>query len=281
MKYIKSKPNPQGGLGHQFHNWVLGMLIAKKYNCEFIGTNFTCRIRNGGVDVGWNSFLNFNSKLKNNSNINPTKTIALPRLELGHNINLSQDKLDATLSTWGALIKNSNDNTLFNLPVDHMVGMLSEKIYDECGGYLKDCYWSKNKKYDFNNNSMNVVVHIRRGDISKMRNGIRWLELSDYKKQLNYIRKRYGKVKFHILSEGNHKDFNFIKNEDVNLYINKGDLESFNMMCSSDILITGLSSFSILASYLTKGLVFYNPLLNFTKWNNIETFYNINELCLD
>jgi hypothetical protein len=288
MKYIKSQPNPQGGLGHQFHNWILGMLIAKKYKCEFINTKFTGRIRNGEgrtiietERVGWNDFLNFGSKLKNKGEITPTKTITLPRLELGHNINLSQDELDATLSTWGDLIKNSKDNTLINLPVDQMVGILSETIYVECGDYLKDCYWSKNKKYDFNNNLMNVVVHIRRGDISKIRNGNRWLEIYDYKKQLDYIRKKYGKVKFHILSEGNPKDFDLIKNEDVNLCINNGDLESFNMMCSSDILITGLSSFSILASYLTKGLVFYNPLLNFTRWNNIETFYNINELCLD
>ena len=275
MKYIQSQPHPQAGLGHQFHNWILGLLIAKKYDCEFINTKFTCRIRNGNKNSDWNSFLNFDKNLKEIKEIKPSKVINLPKIELGHNINLTKEKLEKNLTVWGNLIKNSGDNTLFKLPLNHYVGVLSENIYNECGDYLKDCYWSKNKKYDFNNNLTNVVVHIRRGDVSKSGNANRWLDLSDYKKQIEYIRKKYDKVKFHVLSEGNTNEFNVIKSDDVNLYINHGDLQSFNMMCSSDILITGLSSFSILASYLTKGLVFYNSLLNFTRWDNIENFYNI------
>ena len=281
MKYIQSQPHPQAGLGHQFHNWVLGMVLSNKFNCEFINTNFTCRIRNGVKNINWNDFLNFNKGLKNLNDIKPKKVVDLPKLDLGHNTNLTNKQLETRLSTWSNIIKNNPDNTLFKLPLNQYIGVLSEFIHSECSDYLKECYWSKNVKHDFNNDLTNVVVHIRRGDISKKGNTNRWIEISEYKKQMDCIRKKYKKVKFHVLSEGNIKNFNEIKSDDVNLCINYGDLESFNMMCSSDILVTGLSSFSILTSYLTKGLVFYNPLLNFTKWDNIDNFYNIKNLCLD
>ena len=281
MKYIQSQPHLRAGLGHQFHNWVLGMVLSKKFNCEFINTNFNCKIRNGVKNVNWNDILNFNRDLKNLSDIKPKKVVNLPKLDLGHNTNLNNKQLENRLSIWGDIIKNNPDNTLFKLPFNQYIGVLSEFIHSECSDYLKECYWSKNKKYDFNNDLTNVVVHVRRGDISKKSNTNRWIELSEYKKQINYIRKKYKKVKFHVLSEGDVNSFNMLKSDDVNLYINHDDLKSFNMMCSSDILVTGLSSFSILTSYLTKGLVFYNPLLYFNKWDKINNFYNIKNICLD
>lgn len=272
MKYIKSQPHPQAGLGHQFHNWALGYIISKKFNCEFIHTKLTPRIRNGSKPQTWDDFLNIGKGLK--TKVKVTNNVLLPKIELGHKPKFNPDTAYRNLSKWEKIIKNSPEGTMFKLPVNHYIGVLSEEIYEH-SEHLKSCYWEGKEIYDFGNNKTNVVVHIRRGDVSKKGNTNRWLELSDYKKQIEYIRKKYDKVKFHILSEGNVNEFNVIKSDDVNLYINHGDLQSFNMMCSSDILITGLSSFSILASYLTKGTVFYNSLLNFTRWDDIENFYNI------
>ena len=45
-------------------------------------------------------------------------------------------------------------------------------------------------------------------------------------------------------------DFNVLKEKDTSLFLNNCDLTSFHMMCSADILVTGASAFSILASYL-------------------------------
>jgi hypothetical protein len=280
MKYIKTTGFPKNvmtGIGHCFHLWALGFILAKKYNCEFIHTEFTSKIRNKSTKDSWEKFLNFGCNLmgEKNININTIKKITLPRIDLGHKKNIKKEELNKLLSEWGDIINNSEDERLFILQQNQGIGILSEEIYPLLSDHLKKCYWSNNEKYDFKNDLVNVVVHIRRGDIRKRNNSNRWLEISDYKKQLDFIRKKYGEVKFHVLSEGKHKDFDLIKNNDVKLYINHNDLDSFNMMCSSDILITGLSSFSVLASYLTKGLVFYNSLLNFTRWGNIENFYNI------
>jgi len=284
MKYITTTPFPKNvltGIGHCFHIWILGMIISEKFNCEFINSGFSSKIRNRDTKISWEEFLNFGCGLKTEKDIKKINLIELPRLDLGHKKNMSKEELEETLSVWGDKIKNSKDNTLFILPQNQFVGVLSEDIYPRYNEYLKNCYWSKNKKYDFNNDKKNMVLHVRRGDISNTPNKNRWLETTSYLKIVDYIKSKYENIELNVISEGDKNLFNDLVSVGCKLHLNKNDLESFNMMCSSDILVTGLSSFSVMASYVTKGLVFYHPFLNFTRWDNIENFYNVNKLCLD
>lgn len=268
MKYIVTQPNSHGRLGHQFHNWSLGLVLSKLCDIQFIHTPFS------GKSEKWESVFNFGRDFKFkpvNQNI-----IQLPTIDLGHDPNFNIEIAKSNLDKWIKIINDSPDNTVFVIPYDTFPGFLSEKIID-FAPYLKECYWEGKSKYQFDHNYHNIGLHIRRGDITKTGNANRWLELSDYNRLMNKLREMdYDKpVKFHIFSEGNQSLFKELENTDVEFHLDGSDIEAFRMLASIDTLVTGLSTFSILAAYLSNNQVIYHKLMNFTRWGNIDNFTDV------
>jgi hypothetical protein len=269
MKYIITQPNSQGRLGHQFHNWSLGLVLTKICDVQFIHTPFY------GKSQKWETVFNFGRKFNHVPNI--SNKIQLPPIDLGHNPLFDINKAKENLNVWVNIINNSPDNTLFITPHDMFPGFLSEKII-EFAPYLKKCYWGDKTKYEFDGSYHNIGLHIRRGDITKTGNTNRWIELSDYKKLMERLRKiDYDKpIKFHIFSEGKQTYFEEIENEDVIYHLDGSDIEAFRKLASIDTLVTGLSTFSILAAYLSDNQIIYHKLMNFTRWENIDNFTDVN-----
>ncbi len=268
MKYIVTQPNKNARLGHQFHNWSLGLVVSKLYGLEFVHTPFY------GKSSKWEKVFNFgkNFRVKNDlSNV-----VNLPKIELGHNPNFNLNIAKNNLGVWGDIINNGEDETLFVVPYDSFPGFLSENII-EWSPYLKECYWEDKVKYKFDTNYLNIGLHIRRGDISKEGNKNRWLELSTYNNVMGYLRNKYQdkNIKFHIFSEGQEHYFSELVHDDVKLHLDGSDVEAFRMLSSVDILVTGLSTFSILSAYITDAPVYYFPLMNFTRWDSVYNYKNI------
>jgi len=198
-----------------------------------------------------------------------------------YNISNFADDINITNQIFFNLIKKNqiiyaDDGTLFVIPFDTFPGILSEKIINYAHRF-KESYWLDKTKYVFETDNTNIGLHIRRGDISKEGNSNRWLELNDYLKLMDTLRdKKYpNPVKFHIFSEGAVDTFKELEGSDVVFHLDGSDIETFRMLSSIDILVTGLSTFSILAAYLSDGQIYFNKLMNFTRWDNIDNFTNV------
>lgn len=269
MKYIKATPNNHGRLGHQFHNMSLGMVLSELCGGEYIHTPFT------GKSAKWEGVFNFNKEFTTKHTF--TQQVMLPQINLGsdptYDINLAKKSLEV----WLEIINNGPDGAVFIIPFDSFPGFLGENIIN-FADKLKSCYWSDKNKYEFYKEFTNVGLHIRRGDISKSGNANRWLELSDYNKLMSHLRDNNdtGKpYKFHIFSEGSVELFKELENDDVVFQLDGSDIEAFRMLASIDVLVTGLSTFSILAAYVSSSPVLYHKLMNYTRWDNIGNFTNV------
>jgi hypothetical protein len=273
MKYIIAQPNSHGRVGHQFHNWILGLVVSKRFNIEFLHTPFS------GKSAKWENVLRFNEKYQTKNNVKINKVVNLPDIDVGYKTNLNDDQLEGNLNVWKRIIENADDNTLFVIPYDKFVGCLSGDIHS-VAGELRECYWGDKTKFKYDDEFYNVGVHIRRGDISKARNGARWLELSDYAKLLDTIREKdYGKpLKFHIFSEGNKSMFSELDGDDVNFLLDGSDITALLMMSSVDLLVSGFSTFPMMAAYLNDCPVIYYKLMNYNKWDNVDGYVSVEEL---
>lgn len=139
--------------------------------------------------------------------------------------------------------------------------------------FIKECFWqNKNKDY-FNNNKMNVAIHIRRENIhDKGQAGERVLTPNSYYLNIiNCIREKYKnsnkELLFHIYSQGKIDDFNDLKKNDVKFYINFDAIESFIGMVSAEILVTSPSSLSYVAALISDGEIYYKPFWHNPKQN--------------
>lgn len=36
MKYIITQPEKKAGIGHQFHNWCVGLVVSEIMGCEYL-----------------------------------------------------------------------------------------------------------------------------------------------------------------------------------------------------------------------------------------------------
>jgi hypothetical protein len=282
-RFIAYKPtqynsnNPDtSSVGHIFHNFLTGFILSKLSNYELLYEPIS------NDSVRFESFLNFNSLFKT-PDVSQLKQYRLPvefcspttgYAELSDQQHL--DYLNKILDELSPL----NDNCLVVIGRDRFPGKLTEH-YNLVKSDLQKAYWSKTRNYPerYDRDMVNVAIHIRRGDITKQRNLDRWLENDHYVDIINNIRKNIPNVLFHVFSQGEEKDFKEFHNEKVIFHLNGSDTNALNDMCFSDILVTGQSTFSILASYLNKNITIYTPLKDFMyNWGDdkVYNYKNIN-----
>jgi hypothetical protein len=273
MKYIVAQPNNHGKLGHQFQNWSLALALSGEFdNVECIHTPFR------DMCSRWENVLNFSKGFKTVKDINPSKVVELPKIDMGTDISATKETFEKNLNTYRKLINDAEDNTLFKLPFDLFPGFMSEKIHG-LSDKLRECYWSDKTPHDFGDGT-SIGVHIRRGDISKKGNANRWLELSEYREVMDAIRskKLYDNPQFYVFSEGSVNDFKELDGDDVTFIIGGSDVETFRKMASVDVLIVGLSTYPILASYMSDSDKIFWRLRNYNRWDGLEGFTNVNEI---
>ena len=144
---------------------------------------------------------------------------------------------------------------------------------------LKNCIISNNEKLK-NNGKLNIIIHIRRGDVSIDKNYNRFTHNQDINSkiiELKYIlddlELRYN---FHLISQGSIKDFKNISNIDY-YHLGLDPIADFDKMVNADILLTSKSSFSYLSAVFCSGLVIYEEfwLFPLDKWLTINQKSNL------
>jgi len=158
-------------------------------------------------------------------------------------------------------------NTVFQLTTDQMVSFQPQSIQK----FVLQSYSEARQKYPiycyFKPTTLNIAVHIRRGDVSATKNTearympnehyysiinklIKVLENRDYKSVLE--KEDY---EIHIYSEGKPEDFGEIQNiTKVQFHLNNDLFETLHHMGHSDIFIGSFSGFSTFANMFVKGI---------------------------
>jgi len=276
MRYIQSAPidftDPDVGRsssGHKFHNWITGLYLSKLFDLEYIYSPFT------GDAERYETFLNLHSAYRNITQITPTLVINVGTPEFCHNDELDHALYTNSITALETIIENSPDGTLFRLGHNPFPGLLTQ-YYSQVVEELQQVYWSLDRGIElkYNSDKVSVAIHIRRGDINASKNPDRWLDLEYYASIIDKFNLELNSLDIHIFSEGQPEDFKVLMRENVTLQLGGSDLEALHHMSAADILVTGQSSFSIMASYFNRGVTIYTPLKNLMyNWNDEQRMH--------
>ena len=159
-------------------------------------------------------------------------------------------------------IQNKSHVHVFGL---NIIGIIQQNINfyinDLTTKKYKEIFWMNKNKNFFQNNKLNVSVHIRRPNIHD--NRIEGTTTPDeyYIKIMNSIRKKYynKNLQFHIYSQGNKDNFKRFENTDTVLHIDEDLFSTFTGLVAADILVTSASSFSYSAAFISSGEIYYLP----------------------
>jgi len=136
---------------------------------------------------------------------------------------------------------------------------------------IRDAYYSTEKP---SISSVDIAIHIRRGDIVNNRNCInRYTSNSVYLHIINALKKIYPTYNISIFSEGTCDDFAELKQERVEFKLNEDITETFHSLVCAKVLVMAKSSFSYAAAILNENTIYYEnfwhkPLNN---WKNINS----------
>jgi hypothetical protein len=247
--YLFAKPNYGAGIGHQLANWNAGLYFAGLFGLQFVHFPFSSNL--------WESSLGLGEDL---ITVNELKKKKFKRIRL--------PKFDSKDPAQIALIKNiiesyRKENLMFSLEMDQgywrqfeTFPILREKFFK-----------SRSRKNDhlmYSATSFNIAIHVRRGDITEMRNSDtsswkdRWLDNSYYVTVLRALLtelKFQKEVDLYIFSQGHEDDFSEFKEfENVNYKLNVNAIDSFVHMVYADVLITSKSSFSYKPALISRGI---------------------------
>ncbi len=264
------------GVGHQFRLWLTGYTLAQKYGCTFVHDPFCGNETQdwegvGRVDVPvsqWEKFLNFGEGELRLSDLNlrsSSKIFELNRYPAGQSVSRWQDAV---------MRQDYDENILIKCPFNQFIRMYWDIYLDN---RFKDKYWDRRSvdpvTTPFPRDRMVVGVHIRRCDVTAERYPDRFLSNEYYTNVLQQIREVYPECEIHIYSDTKSicefADLAIILAPNTHFHLQSDIFETFHSLVSSDIFVTGVGSFSILASYLSNGVTVTTEWNN--AWNNFPT----------
>lgn len=286
MKYITCKPHGGfAGVGHQFCNWLVPYILAKKYDLKFVHQPFAGETDGTYAPKGsnanqitrpvkeWNDFLNLGEGELNYRD--------LPK-ELFYVIQMPY--VDQEEASWNHEIYQTIKNPVLN---DVLYRISEEKdgqfLCIDWDFYrnndLKKKYNNSEQVKDFKNyfdpSNTNIAIAIRRGDVTEDQQYRRWMGLEYYLKIIDKLAdiKELKNIIFHIYSwdmpeeEKNelllHQLFGKRRFE---LHINEDVFSTFYHFTKADIFVSGQGTFSLMANYLTDAVKLTTPF--YMHWNN-------------
>ncbi len=271
--YITQNPNDGAGIGHQMSNILGGIHIARnlgikyaypglkgKENWEsFMGVNQNCisvrELKKQGYKIKMLPCFN-TDVLSDNDRLTDNK----------EEKNLYQSK-NETLEIIKSIIKSyAGQKIIFSVYLDQSYRNQYEEIE-----YIKSRFESaKARECDkliYDNNYINIAVHIRRGDIvSGQTTGQqtltkRWLDMDYYENVVSRltekIKNKYSdkSYRIYLFSEGNADEYkSFEKYGDVIYCFDMSAMDSFLHMVRADYLVLSKSSFSYVPALLSDGV---------------------------
>ena len=220
------------GFGAQFQTMICCILMAENSGNNYIHAPIKSMEHNYDNDPEFISKVENFMNLKNNYDCINSET------------NLSEIK---TLDIW-SIIHNfeANINNYLN----------SESLKN-----IKRCFWENKNRNFFNNDKINVAVHIRRPNSNDNRIDGTDTPLNFYFDIIDKIKQKYAETDknllFHIYSQNDINEYDNFDKSNLCFHLNENLFDTFTGLVAADILITSRSSFSYVAAILSDGEVYY------------------------
>jgi hypothetical protein len=235
--YYTTEKLQNDGFGSQYQKRILTYIYCKIHNLTFLYNPLIY------VEHNYDNDNDYNNKLENLMN-------------LKNNINNVKENIKIDFLNYNQIIKWFENNIDYFCQSEHM-------------GFIKKCFWENKSTDFFNNNKINVAIHIRREN--KMDKGLAGERAttpnSYYLNVMNRIRDKYKndnkEILFHIYSQGSIESFKELDNNDVKFYLNHDIIETFIGMVAANILVISPSSLSYVAALISDGEIYYKKF-----WHN-------------
>lgn len=244
--FISEIPNYGAGIGHQMANWNTGFFFAGYFKKEFAHFPFS--------SSKWEKFLGFSEDEISALSLKENRKYKVVNIPIFNSAN--QKEIDFVGKIMDAY---KRPNILFVFESDqgytdqyHTANIISQKFFKASS--------RKDDKLIFNENSLNIAVHIRRrmkietDDVWKMR-GLDNDYFSKVLQTVLSVLKTIKTVQVYLFSQGSIEEYPEFK-DFKNLYycMDMGPVESFLHMVNADILISSKSSFSYKPALISKGI---------------------------
>jgi len=220
------------GFGAQFQTMICSILIGENSDNHYLHTPIKSMEHNYDNDP------EFISKVENCMNL------------INYNKNPSNNDINIEIYTIGHIITTfeSNINTYMNPDYQPLKN-------------IKNCFWENKNKNFFNNDKLNVSVHIRRPNSVDNRIDGADTHLSYYFNIINNIKQKYHDkdLLFHIYSQNDISDYNYFDKTNMVFHLNENLFDTFIGLVAADILVTSRSSLSYSAAILSDGEIYYQP----------------------
>lgn len=246
--YLTKEVHPGAGIGDQLASWISGFYYAKQLGVSYAHSRF--------YPEKWERFLNFGRGEQKAEELiqRGYKKVWLPLFKENDNDELQFIK--KIMSSY------CSKKIVFYLELDQIYtqqygisSVLKEKFNQEHHIETEELIYQKD--------SINIAVHIRRGDIEQGLNtgdnelAQRWLDNRYYVRILEQIlpllcNKRYN---VYIFSQGKKKDFQeFADFSNMHYCMDMPAMDTFLHMVRADILVTSKSSFSYKPALISDGI---------------------------
>ena len=262
MTYITFKENPGAGIGHNTYSvWSLIFLIFKyKTHLKYIHTNFNHKSNYYDIILQYDKLFDYKLDI-NNTTMNKKIVSHLNDLDLcDDNTLLIVDEhiLQMYYKEKGPLLLNEFHEFKKNI----------NKLFTN----LKEIKLFLENYIDYDEDSINITLHIRRGDIMIDNRHLnihakRYLPNSYYVDILNQIIKlKLGKLKINLVSDGLLEEFkNDFKEFDINYVLgtdfndsHETKKKTISYLIFNDILVTAPSGLSNICSIYSTGMLINN-----------------------
>lgn len=232
------------GLGAQVQAILSTILLAKQYNLTYVHTPFKILDHNPGEEKYFETFFNFAMNEKTIDNISNLK---LKINEFKHSYEIKKEPHTLYIGQSCHDYADRYPNTYLNIQK-----MIIDKFL-----------LSSKKDYPvyYENNKVNIALHIRRGDVSQQQNEARFTENFYYKSILEQLLDMTTKLNYdvsiHLYSQGKIEDFSELKDFNINYHLNECLATTFYNLTLADILVMSKSSLSYSAALLSKNIKIY------------------------
>ena len=265
MTYITLKENNGAGIGHNsryLNNLIY--LVHSKSNLKYLHTPFQLKSEYYDIILQYNKI--FENHKVNYENLNKINITNISDFDLNDDNTL--------LIVDEKMMYLYINNNLKNKNITNEVNEILIKNIINIRNFLKD-------DIDYDINSINITLHIRRGDIMKNNeylniNKSRYLPYEYYTNILNKLQNlNLGKLKINIVSEGDISSFeNDFKDFNINYILGTDDKDTeelkrktISYLIFNDILVTAPSGLSNISTIYSTGLVINNNIKGILKNN--------------
>lgn len=262
MLYLTYNTDHIDGFGSQYQRIYGTIALAYKYDCIYVYTPIKHILRldsRNSIEQVEDYF-----QIKNNfMNVN----------DIVYDEVIIRDSI-----TEDDIFNNKNDKKiLIKLMLPYNILDSNPSIYYSCLPHLKSI---KKNINIYNNNKLNIAIHIRRGDVINEPDNPRYIPIDFYIDKINIIQSTYPDSIIYILTEiteNNKNEFDIFKENSNIMLLNDIDtISTFEYFCNADVLIISRSTFSYLAGIYNTKSVYYNDGFWHAKlpnWKNIETLH--------